>query len=137
MQGAAAGRDPEGKAAEQKKERNKQIMDAKKVFKKCRFSKAALDIVETFSRMHEEAEKPEVYEERLVEAVIMIPKSSYEVEAADNISFAGILLSWIRDWKNGEIHIMTLEEAKALDAEYSRTGKTERVSIDVQEEPEK
>lgn len=107
-------------------------MDAKKVFTKFHFSKAAFEIVETFSRVNEGAEKPEFYEAQLIKAVMAIPKSSYKVEAADNISFAGVPLSWIRDWENGEIHIMTLEEAKALDAEYSRTGKTERVSVDIQ-----
>lgn len=99
-------------------------MDAAKAFTKFCFSESANNIVEAFSKMYENegAEKPGIYRAQLVKAVMYAPRKGYRVDGSDNyLSFAGIPFSWLRDWKNGEIHIMTLKEAKALDAECSGT----------------
>ena len=61
----------------------------------------ASNLQQAFTDMAEEVEKK------------CLPK--YAIDSADNITFCGIELSWIRDNEKGEILFLTRQEAKAAD----------------------
>ena len=82
-----------------------------------------MDILTKYAQEHElgSREMAEKHAQQLIDIVMSFPRSSFEVETSDNaISFDGVKLSYLRDWKNKEIQIMTVEEAKTLDAEYAK-----------------
>lgn len=51
----------------------------------------------------------------LAKTVRKYPKGKYNIDAFDGLSWAGVRLSWLRDWKKGEALIMTIGEATELD----------------------
>lgn len=79
------------------------------------FTDGAFSVVEMYARGDGEAKR--AYLEQLAETVVNIRRvPGLEVDTFDKgLSFAGVPLSFVRDWREGEAIIMTNTEAAALD----------------------
>ncbi len=74
-------------------------------------------ILKRYARSHEGSARN--YAEELADVVIKIKRQKgLNVDTSDNaVTFAGVPLSFIRDWNRGRAYIMTNAEALALDNE--------------------
>lgn len=52
----------------------------------------------------------------LIDMIISVPKTQFEIDSCDGIAYKNIPLSWIRNWIDKTVIIITREEAKRLDA---------------------